>query len=166
MFHLGSAVTSPAAEVYHVGSRYCQLLIALGWVCAQQPVHYPQPNLRLRVRGIGKHCIARGWQAASAGAKDQEAVNYLEKKVKGAEALPYDAAVQLAIGALQNVLSEDLKTSDIEVQNVISTLAPLSPAWILVLICEIDLAQDAFVFIPEQGQAAPRPSVFNHGNHT
>lgn len=35
--------------------------------------------------------------------------------MKGAEPLPFDAAVQLAIGALQNVLSEDLKASDIEV---------------------------------------------------
>ena len=54
-------------------------------------------------------------QAATAGAKDQEAVNFLEKKVKGAEPLPYAEAVQLAIGALQNVLSEDFKATDIEV---------------------------------------------------
>ena len=56
-----------------------------------------------------------GLQAASAGAKDQEAVNFLEKKMKAADPLSYSAAVQLAIGALQNVLSEDLKASDIEV---------------------------------------------------
>mmetsp|Transcript_4268 Transcript_4268/g.12313 ORF Transcript_4268/g.12313 Transcript_4268/m.12313 type:complete len:249 (-) Transcript_4268:1553-2299(-) len=56
-----------------------------------------------------------GYKAACAGSKDQEAVNFLEKKMKGAEPLPFDAAVQLAIGALQNVLSEDLKASDIEV---------------------------------------------------
>ena len=55
------------------------------------------------------------FQAATAGAKDQEAVNFLEKKVKGAEPLPYAEAVQLAIGALQNVLSEDFKATDIEV---------------------------------------------------
>jgi 20S proteasome alpha/beta subunit len=54
-------------------------------------------------------------QAATAGAKDQEAVNFLEKKIKGAEPLPYAEAVQLAIGALQNVLSEDFKATDIEV---------------------------------------------------
>lgn len=40
--------------------------------------------------------------------------------MKGAEALPYDAAVQLAIGALQNVLSEDLKASDIEASHLSS----------------------------------------------
>ncbi len=56
-----------------------------------------------------------GAQAATAGAKDQEAVNFLEKKVKGAAPLPYAEAVQLAIGALQNVLSEDFKAADIEV---------------------------------------------------
>lgn len=56
-----------------------------------------------------------GYKAATAGAKDQEAVNFLEKKVKGAAPLPYAEAVQLAIGALQNVLSEDFKATDIEV---------------------------------------------------
>lgn len=35
--------------------------------------------------------------------------------MKGAAPLPYAEAVQLAIGALQNVLSEDFKAADIEV---------------------------------------------------
>ena len=54
------------------------------------------------------------WQGTSAGAKDQEAENFLEKKLKGAP-LGLAQAVQLAISALQSVLSEDFKPSEIEV---------------------------------------------------
>lgn len=54
-------------------------------------------------------------QATSAGAKDQEAENYLEKKFKGNPQYSYDEAVQTAIAALQGVLSEDFKASEIEV---------------------------------------------------
>jgi len=54
-------------------------------------------------------------QAASAGAKDQEADNFLEKKVKGMAELSLEEAVQTAIGALQNVLSEDFKASQLQV---------------------------------------------------
>ena len=67
-----------------------------------------------------ENCCVPVFQAATAGAKDQEAVNFLEKKVKGAEPLPYAEAVQLAIGALQNVLSEDFKATDIEVPRLAS----------------------------------------------
>lgn len=54
-------------------------------------------------------------QATSAGAKDQEAENYLEKKFKGNPQYTFDEAVQTAIAALQSVLSEDFKPSEIEV---------------------------------------------------
>ena len=50
-----------------------------------------------------------------AGAKDQEASNYLEKKMKANPALSFAEAVQTAISALQSVLSEDFKASEIEV---------------------------------------------------
>jgi len=56
-----------------------------------------------------------GYKAASAGAKDQEADNFLEKKVKGMAELSLEEAVQTAIGALQNVLSEDFKASQLQV---------------------------------------------------
>lgn len=50
------------------------------------------------------------------GTKETEATNFLEKKFKAnSSLLSYDETVQAAIGALQNVLSEDLKASDIEV---------------------------------------------------
>ncbi|KAL3138669.1 Polyamine N-acetyltransferase 1 [Trebouxia sp. C0010 RCD-2024] len=56
-----------------------------------------------------------GYKATSAGAKDQEAENYLEKKFKGNPQYSFDEAVQMAITALQSVLSEDFKPSQIEV---------------------------------------------------
>ena len=54
-------------------------------------------------------------QATSAGQKDQEAENFLEKRFKNNPQYTFDQAVQAAISALQNVLSEDFKSSDIEV---------------------------------------------------
>ena len=55
------------------------------------------------------------WQATGAGGKDQEAENFLEKKVKADSSFSYDETVQLAIGALQNVLSEEFKATEIQV---------------------------------------------------
>ncbi len=54
-------------------------------------------------------------QGTSAGAKDQEADNFLEKRVKNDPAFTYEETVQTAIAALQNVLSEDFKATEIEV---------------------------------------------------
>ncbi len=60
-------------------------------------------------------------QGTSAGAKDQEADNFLEKKVKGMAGLSLEEAVQTAIGALQNVLSEDFKASQLQVGSLLCT---------------------------------------------
>lgn len=60
-------------------------------------------------------------QAISAGVKDQEAENFLEKKMKGNPAFSFEETVQTAISALQNVLSEDFKASEIEVGVVSAT---------------------------------------------
>ncbi|KAK9797004.1 hypothetical protein WJX73_003416 [Symbiochloris irregularis] len=54
-----------------------------------------------------------GYRATSAGAKEQEAENFLEKKVKNNN-MTLAQAVQTAIAALQSVLSEDFKASEIE----------------------------------------------------
>ncbi|GMH34067.1 hypothetical protein BSKO_01901 [Bryopsis sp. KO-2023] len=56
-----------------------------------------------------------GYKACSAGAKDTEATNFLEKKLKGDPKFDYEECVQTAIGALQNVLSEDFKATELEV---------------------------------------------------
>ena len=54
-------------------------------------------------------------QGTSAGAKDQEADNFLEKRFKNDPQLSFEETVQTAIAALQNVLSEDFKATEIEV---------------------------------------------------
>jgi 20S proteasome subunit alpha 1 len=54
-------------------------------------------------------------QATSAGQKDLEAQNMLEKKLKSGTSISYDETVQMAISVLQSVLSADFKASDIEV---------------------------------------------------
>lgn len=56
-----------------------------------------------------------GLQGTSAGAKDQEADNFLEKRFKNDPRFSYEETVQTAIAALQNVLSEDFKATEIEV---------------------------------------------------
>lgn len=57
-----------------------------------------------------------GYKATSAGQKEQEANNFLEKRYKAEPnpKLSYDDTVQLALACLQNVLGSDLKASDIE----------------------------------------------------
>ncbi|KAF5832195.1 20S proteasome alpha subunit A [Dunaliella salina] len=56
-----------------------------------------------------------GYKATSVGLKETEATTFLEKKIKADPAMPYDKAVQTAISALQGVLSEEFKASEIEV---------------------------------------------------
>lgn len=56
-----------------------------------------------------------GYKATAVGAKETEATNLLEKKMKGNPSLSYEATVQLAIATLQNVLSEEFKSTEIEV---------------------------------------------------
>ncbi|GAU39180.1 hypothetical protein TSUD_372800 [Trifolium subterraneum] len=56
-----------------------------------------------------------GHKAASAGLKDQEAINFLEKKMKNDPSFTYEETVQTAISALQSVLQEDFKATEIEV---------------------------------------------------
>jgi len=57
-----------------------------------------------------------GYKATSAGQKEQEANNFLEKRFKteANPSLSYDDTVQLALACLQNVLGSDLKAADIE----------------------------------------------------
>ncbi|OEL21902.1 Proteasome subunit alpha type-6 [Dichanthelium oligosanthes] len=56
-----------------------------------------------------------GHKAASAGHKDREAVNFLEKKMKNNPSLSFPETIQMAISALQFALKEDLKATEIEV---------------------------------------------------
>ncbi|VAH86967.1 unnamed protein product [Triticum turgidum subsp. durum] len=56
-----------------------------------------------------------GHKATSAGLKEQEAINFLEKKMKDSPQFTYDETVQIAVSALQSVLQEDFKATEIEV---------------------------------------------------
>ncbi|XP_008802476.1 proteasome subunit alpha type-6-like [Phoenix dactylifera] len=56
-----------------------------------------------------------GHKATSAGVKEQEAINFLEKKMKNDPKFLYEETVQTAISALQSVIQEDFKATEIEV---------------------------------------------------
>ncbi|KAM1131764.1 hypothetical protein ACFX19_046948 [Malus domestica] len=60
-----------------------------------------------------------GHKATSAGLKEQEAINFLEKKMKNEPSFSYDETVQTCISALQSVLQEDFKATEIEVGVVV-----------------------------------------------
>ncbi|CAK4624041.1 hypothetical protein LEN26_018744 [Aphanomyces euteiches] len=61
----------------------------------------------------------RGYKATSAGVKDQEATNYLEKKIKANDRMDHEATVHCAITCLQSILSADFRPTEIEVGVVI-----------------------------------------------
>lgn len=56
-----------------------------------------------------------GMKAAAAGPKEQEANNYLEKKIKAKPEMNFQETVELAIVTLQTVLGADLKPAELEV---------------------------------------------------
>lgn len=57
-----------------------------------------------------------GWKACCAGPKEQEATNFLEKKLARTEvSLSKGETLQMTVSALQSVLSADFKGSEIEV---------------------------------------------------
>ncbi|KAG6594151.1 Proteasome subunit alpha type-6 [Phytophthora cinnamomi] len=60
-----------------------------------------------------------GYKATSAGVKEQEAQNYLEKKIKANPAMDYETTLHTAITCLQSVLSADFRPNEIEVGVVV-----------------------------------------------
>jgi len=56
-----------------------------------------------------------GFKACAAGAKEQEAHNFLEKKFKKDAQLTTKETIETAIIALQNIVGSDLKPTDLEV---------------------------------------------------
>lgn len=60
-----------------------------------------------------------GYKATSAGTKEQEAQNYLEKKIKANPSMDYETTLHTAITCLQSVLSADFRPNEIEVGVVI-----------------------------------------------
>jgi 20S proteasome subunit alpha 1 len=59
--------------------------------------------------------IFMGYKAISSGNKDQDAINFLEKKLKSKPKYNLEEAVQTAINSLQQVLSIDFKSNELEV---------------------------------------------------
>lgn len=56
-----------------------------------------------------------GYKATSAGKNEQQALNYLEKKVKANPKMDYTATLHAAITCLQSILSADFRSNEIEV---------------------------------------------------
>jgi len=75
-----------------------------------------------------------GYRAVAAGVKEQEATNFLEKKLRDVTELSHDETVQLAVMALQNVLSVDFKPTEIEV----GVVTCANPKFTLLTTNEID----------------------------
>eukprot|EP01089_Gocevia_fonbrunei_P008108 TRINITY_DN1976_c0_g1_i2.p1 TRINITY_DN1976_c0_g1~~TRINITY_DN1976_c0_g1_i2.p1 ORF type:complete len:232 (-),score=51.26 TRINITY_DN1976_c0_g1_i2:1-696(-) len=77
------------------------------------------------------HCTPAGsylgYKATCAGQKDQEARNFLEKKFKNNPKLDSDKTIKMAINALQTVLGEDFKASDIEAVSYTHLTLPTTP---------------------------------------
>lgn len=56
-----------------------------------------------------------GYKATSAGVKEQEATNLLEKKYKAGGAMPADETVRAGIVVMQQLLTSDFKADEIEI---------------------------------------------------
>ncbi|KAI8053444.1 nucleophile aminohydrolase [Syncephalis plumigaleata] len=59
-----------------------------------------------------------GYKATGAGAKQQEVISYLEKKLKREPELNFEETIELAINTLASVLSADFKPTDVELAYV------------------------------------------------
>lgn len=75
-----------------------------------------------------------GYKACSAGQKEQEANNFLEKRVKANPDMSEEEALETAIIALQTVVGADLKPTDLEV----GLLTVANPQWKVLSEAEID----------------------------
>jgi 20S proteasome subunit alpha 1 len=64
-----------------------------------------------------------GYKATSAGTKDDDANNWLDKKLKKSGPLSDKASVQLGISCLQSILAQELKKGELEV-GIVSKESP------------------------------------------
>lgn len=76
-----------------------------------------------------------GYKACAAGFKEQEATNFLEKRVKANEAgMSMKQAIETALLTLQTVVGSDLKPTDLEM----AIITVEKPRWTVLTEAEID----------------------------
>lgn len=75
-----------------------------------------------------------GMKAAAAGPKEQEANNYLEKKIKANPKMTFAETIETAILALQTVVGADLKPTDLEV----AICTQENPTFTVLTVAQID----------------------------
>lgn len=75
-----------------------------------------------------------GYKGCAAGNKEQEANNFLEKRVKANAEMSFDQTVETAIIALQKCVGADLKPTDLEVAVVTTE----NPKFKILSVAEID----------------------------
>jgi 20S proteasome subunit alpha 1 len=99
--------TANVAQVYtqHAFMR------ALGVVAIYGGIDEEKGPQLFRVDPAGHYV---GMKACAAGTKEQEANNFLEKKVKENPAMSFEEAVELAVVCLQTCVGADLKPTDLE----------------------------------------------------
>lgn len=95
------------AQVY-TQHAFMRALGVVGIYCAVDEVHGPQ---LFRADPAGHYM---GFKACAAGQKEQEAFNFLEKKIKANPDPDFKEAMEIAIIALQTCVGADLKPTDLE----------------------------------------------------
>lgn len=107
-------VSSLAQRIANLAQMYTQhaFMRALGVVSIFAGIDEENGPQLYKVDPAGFY---QGYKAVSAGVKEQEANNYLEKKLKAKSSYNEAEAVELAITTLQNCVGSDLKPHEIEV---------------------------------------------------
>jgi 20S proteasome subunit alpha 1 len=111
-----------AERIANVAQVYTQhaFMRALGVVTMIAAVDDEDGPQLFRIDPAGHYV---GYQACAAGAKEQEANNFLEKKIKENKSMDFETTVETAIIALQTCVGQDLKPTDIEV-GIVTTENP------------------------------------------
>ena len=94
-----------------LSSSSCRSLRALAVICILAAVDETKGPQLYKIDPAGHYFP---YLACAAGAKETEAVNFLEKREDFAN-MTTDQTIQCAIGALQSVLNTDFKATEIEV---------------------------------------------------
>lgn len=97
-----------------IGQSYTQIAHMRPLGCCLIMIGYDEEKgaQLYRVDPAGNYC---GFRACSAGTKQTESNNYLEKKIKKNSMMEDNEVIQTAIAALSHVLAVDFKPSEIEI---------------------------------------------------